>query len=286
MIRYCLRRSALRLLSSSPSASYLAKSRSITTGSALTIRTRSPAQAPSTYLLRNQRRWASDDADKGLPTELDPDGGKGLPTELDADQTAANHGESSHVASAIESATETASTRGNEAAADAETTVNEAARSAASTVAETGSAAAESVAGTAEAVGAAAGLAAGDGSPSGSTTRKDTVYVGNIFFDVTKEDLVREFQRFGEVTEAKIVSDARGLSKGYVQLFFPRPIIPLSSNYATLAALPAPRGGPNSESREQHPNQSCRSDCHGDWSEYSGSTNPPLTPPHLSCNFD
>ena len=43
----------------------------------------------------------------------------------------------------------------------------------------------------------------------------DTVYVGNLFFDVRAEDLKKEFSRAGEVLDAKIITDARGLSKGY-----------------------------------------------------------------------
>lgn len=43
---------------------------------------------------------------------------------------------------------------------------------------------------------------------------KTTVYVGNLFFDVTAEDLRKQFEKFGAVENAMIVHDARGLSKG------------------------------------------------------------------------
>jgi nucleolin len=46
--------------------------------------------------------------------------------------------------------------------------------------------------------------------------KKPSLYVGNLFFDVTETDLVREFARFGTVNKVKIVRDPRGLSKGYV----------------------------------------------------------------------
>jgi len=48
----------------------------------------------------------------------------------------------------------------------------------------------------------------------------NTVYVGNLFFDVTEEDLKREFSRFGTVDNVRIIYDGRGLSKGfgYVQM--------------------------------------------------------------------
>ena len=68
------------------------------------------------------------------------------------------------------------------------------------------------------------GIVADDASTSGSPqeaksslfTPKPTVYIGNLFFDVTESDLVKEFTRFGTVSAAKVIRDSRGLSKGYV----------------------------------------------------------------------
>lgn len=40
------------------------------------------------------------------------------------------------------------------------------------------------------------------------------IYVGNLLFDVTAADLEREFAPFGTIANAKISTDARGLSKG------------------------------------------------------------------------
>lgn len=48
--------------------------------------------------------------------------------------------------------------------------------------------------------------------------RKRTLYIGNLFFDVTETDLVKEFARFGSVTKCKIVRDSRGLSKGFAYI--------------------------------------------------------------------
>lgn len=48
---------------------------------------------------------------------------------------------------------------------------------------------------------------------------KPTVYVGNLFFDVTENDLTKEFQRFGEIKQTRLIRDARGLSKGSVQIY-------------------------------------------------------------------
>ncbi|OQD69169.1 hypothetical protein PENPOL_c002G08550 [Penicillium polonicum] len=49
---------------------------------------------------------------------------------------------------------------------------------------------------------------------------KTTVYVGNLFFDVTAEDLRKHFEKFGAVENALIVHDTRGLSKGFGYVTF------------------------------------------------------------------
>ncbi|KAJ5781156.1 hypothetical protein N7457_006316 [Penicillium paradoxum] len=49
---------------------------------------------------------------------------------------------------------------------------------------------------------------------------KTTLYVGNLFFDVTAEDLRKQFEKFGAVENALIVHDARGLSKGFGYITF------------------------------------------------------------------
>jgi nucleolin len=43
---------------------------------------------------------------------------------------------------------------------------------------------------------------------------KSTIYVGNLFFDVTENDLVKELSRFGTITKCRLIRDSRGLSKG------------------------------------------------------------------------
>lgn len=80
---------------------------------------------------------------------------------------------------------------------------------------------------TGAAVGAAAGQAFSSGgyAPPAYADRSDTksfdlvptkgIYVGNLLFDITTEDLTREFEPFGEIESVYIASDARGLSKGY-----------------------------------------------------------------------
>ena len=41
------------------------------------------------------------------------------------------------------------------------------------------------------------------------------LYVGNLFFEVTPAQLEGEFSRFGRIVNCRVVSDARGLSKGF-----------------------------------------------------------------------
>lgn len=41
------------------------------------------------------------------------------------------------------------------------------------------------------------------------------LYIGNLFFEVTAPQLEAEFSKFGEVTNSRVVTDGRGLSKGF-----------------------------------------------------------------------
>ena len=47
-------------------------------------------------------------------------------------------------------------------------------------------------------------------------TPSESIYVGNLLFDITKEDLEREFSEYGNIVKSTIATDARQLSKGYV----------------------------------------------------------------------
>ncbi|TGO07088.1 hypothetical protein BTUL_0333g00020 [Botrytis tulipae] len=46
------------------------------------------------------------------------------------------------------------------------------------------------------------------------------VYVGNLLFDITEEDLKKEFEHFGTITDVRVTRDARGLSKGFAYIDF------------------------------------------------------------------
>lgn len=47
-----------------------------------------------------------------------------------------------------------------------------------------------------------------------ATDPSKTLYIGNLYFEVTPEALRTEFGRHGEVEDTKVVYDGRGLSKG------------------------------------------------------------------------
>ena len=53
------------------------------------------------------------------------------------------------------------------------------------------------------------------GSSSAQIAPTTTLYVGNLFFESTEAALRREFSKFGEISNIKIIYDHRGLSKGY-----------------------------------------------------------------------
>ena len=42
------------------------------------------------------------------------------------------------------------------------------------------------------------------------------LYVGNLFFEITEQDLKEKFGEFGTVNDVKVIRDPRGMSKGYV----------------------------------------------------------------------
>jgi nucleolin len=68
---------------------------------------------------------------------------------------------------------------------------------------------------------AAGGAASGFGrSPSGippntaNIAPSSTLYVGNLFFEVSEEALERQFAHYGPIKKTRIIFDHRGLSKG------------------------------------------------------------------------
>jgi len=50
-------------------------------------------------------------------------------------------------------------------------------------------------------------------------TPTTSVYIGNLLFDITANDLEREFGQFGDIKSAIIATDPRGMSKGLASTF-------------------------------------------------------------------
>ena len=171
------------------------------------------AQRPAFDFL--QRRHYADEAATQSEPEADGatetrHGDNSIAASADADadadtSTSAEVAEESEAASKVESATDKATKRAFTAA--------DSVKSAAQT-------AGEAITGTAQSLGEVAGFGSQTSEASTKTpTTSQTVYVGNLFFDVRSEDLKEQFAKAGPVTEAKIVTDQRGLSKGFVVPF-------------------------------------------------------------------
>ena len=199
--RFQFRRSALRILSSSPSA-FAYKPRTITSLSQSLLKSRT---APVSLY---QRRWASD--------EVKPDGEVPISTLQATPQEEVENAihevevTQAEEALAQEGAVEAEETVIAEVGEDV-TVVNSAEVDA--EVAETPIPVAPPAPEAAQAF-----AAPPRDRPQDRLQRiaepKACVYVGNLFFDVTEDDLKKEFARFGTITGARLLRDTRGLSKG------------------------------------------------------------------------
>ncbi|KAF7157059.1 hypothetical protein CNMCM5623_001047 [Aspergillus felis] len=49
---------------------------------------------------------------------------------------------------------------------------------------------------------------------------RETVYIGNLFYDVTAEDLKNHMQKFGVVERVDLITDHRGMSRGFAYVHF------------------------------------------------------------------
>ncbi|KAI9701988.1 MAG: hypothetical protein M1836_001332 [Candelina mexicana] len=189
MSMYLLRRTAVRALSS-PSPYILSQPRSLTTCTNSILRSKQQS-----LFLGLQRRFASDDVEsREQKVDQDPETGH---TSTTPPPTSADQDGHSTVASAISSATSSAASRVS---------------SAAETVGEYAESARDSVADNAQATVAYKGTRT---RAHQNTEPTKTLFVGNLFFDVTEDDLREEAERVGVVKNIKIIYDGRGLSRGY-----------------------------------------------------------------------
>ncbi|ORY05720.1 hypothetical protein BCR34DRAFT_543805 [Clohesyomyces aquaticus] len=183
---YLLRRTAARAFAASPSKTIFAKPRSITTRAPFAFRS---AQQPwSTSLF--QRRFASDEATKAEE-------------EAKAEQLSSSR-------SASEGSSESFAQTVTGSPADDTVTPAPEAPQAEPTDAE-----------------ATVGINALEGAVKQSSKNETrgnpanpvkTVYVGNLYYEVTQDQLQRVFSRFGPVDSVKIVYDNRGLSRGFAYI--------------------------------------------------------------------
>ena len=202
--RICLRRTALRVLSSSPSVSISIpsrKARSITR-LAYPISVKQNQKSALDFLQRRNY------ADEAAATQSEPvaDGA-----------TETQHGENSIAASADPDADANAPMPAeNVEEGEAASSTESATERATASVKSAAQTASETVTGAAQSVAEVAGMGSQVSDPDGDAPkRSNVVYVGNLFFDVKEEDLQNEFARAGRVVSTKIVLDARGLSKGF-----------------------------------------------------------------------
>lgn len=101
--------------------------------------------------------------------------------------------------------------------------IQETASEATESVKETASQAAESAQQTASSIGRQTRDAVDANQPfksHGDAAATKILYVGNLFFEVTAPQLEAEFAKYGEVTNSRVVTDNRGLSKGFAYIEF------------------------------------------------------------------
>ena len=177
--RFLLRRTAARALSATPSKALLAKPRCITTLTSSAFRSRQQQWSIASF----QRRFASDEATKAEAAAAD------APENFA--QTAAE--------APVEDNLTPAQQQVQAAPTDASATV--------------GADALEAVAKTAEKTTETKERKPRlrEGTPP---EPNNTLYIGNLYYEVTADQLKRVFSRFGEVESVKVIYDNRGLSRG------------------------------------------------------------------------
>ncbi|KAH7372365.1 RNA binding domain-containing protein [Pyrenochaeta sp. MPI-SDFR-AT-0127] len=182
---FLLRRTAARAISATPSRALFAKPRSITTFTPSTYQSRQQSWSIASY----QRRFASDEATK---TEA------AHPAAADAPE---NFAQTAAEAPLDENLTP-AHQQVQAEPIDAGATVG--ADSLAAAAANTPNKAPESR--------ERKPRSPREDSP---TEPNNTLYIGNLYYEVTGDQLKRVFSRFGEVDSVKIIYDNRGLSRGF-----------------------------------------------------------------------
>ncbi|KAJ4344919.1 hypothetical protein N0V95_006119 [Ascochyta clinopodiicola] len=175
-VMFLLRRSAVRAISATPTKAFLATPRSITT---LTPAFR--AQSQKWTVSAFQRRFASDDVVK-------------------KEEVAATEAPEDFAQTIAEPITE-----------DGLTPVQQDAHAEPTNAAETVDA--DALKAVAEAADKPASKP--KRSTGGDAPPNNVVYVGNLYYEVTADQVKRVFSRFGEIENVRLVFDNRGLSRGF-----------------------------------------------------------------------
>lgn len=174
---FLFRRSAVRAFSATPSKAFLAQPRSITSITPSALRLRQQSWSVASF----QRRFASDEATK---TESAAEAAEAAEAKENFAQTAAEAPVEENLTPAQQQAqadpTNASATVTPDALFTAETTLRTRPRR------DTSDA------------------------PPGRT-----LYIGNLYYEVTADQLQRVFSRFGEIENVKIIYDNRGLSRGF-----------------------------------------------------------------------
>ncbi|KAF1959285.1 RNA binding domain-containing protein [Byssothecium circinans] len=181
---YLLRRTAARAITSSPSTGLFVKPRSITTFAPVAFR----SQQPKWIVPSLQRRFASDEAVKTDEAKTDAEQAASEASESFA-QTATEAPVEENLSPAQEyvqaPSTDSSATVGIDALEQAAKPPRD----------------------------SAPGIGPRRKAPAAEPN--NTIYVGNLYYEVTTDQLKRVFSRFGEIDDVKIVYDNRGLSRGF-----------------------------------------------------------------------
>ncbi|KAL6159454.1 hypothetical protein ACJQWK_06036 [Exserohilum turcicum] len=183
---FLLRRTAVRAISASPSKAFFAQPRSINTLTPSAFRSKQQQWSVASF----QRRFASDD----VSTETTQAAAADAPDNFA--QTAAEAPVEENLTSAQEEAQAEPTNRAAAVGGDA---LEAAAQSAAQPT---------------------DGRQRVQKGRARNTEPNSTLYVGNLYYEVTEEQLRRVFSRFGEIANVKMVYDNRGLSRGFAYVEF------------------------------------------------------------------
>ena len=207
-IRYLLRRAAVRAITAQPSRQ-LSTLRPITSRATLF-----EASKPSLYRSFHQSRiWRAEEGEKTAEESKD---------EAASAATAAEEAAEAAQTAADEAVVEAAAEPAQESAAEDAQDVASSAHAAADAAAAAASTAQSASTATSSAP-PPASFPPRDSAPStnfGNPTPGPVIYVGNLFFEVTTAQLESEFSQYGRITNSRIVTDARGLSKGFGYIEF------------------------------------------------------------------